>query len=478
MILSKPSTRAHKHKHQHEHDHQPSRFKVAVTATRALRGVWPQRASMPGGREYTSLRSRDRNKVKFSKWGFYFKEEVEGHAMRLKRLKAAASIHKARVPGSTNQPLVLEKVSKNKVEVAWPLPVSADTCARFLKVALDDNWRNFVTDPAGVQGAHQEAGTAEEGVVAAEAAGEESLEDAMEAALFAEPPVSRGASGSAAGPFSPRPPAASPSSSGAIASSAATAEARSGVNLLALRLEAITALYGSRERGHYEDLQQAYTVNWTAELGRGTYGKVYVGTKGPATGLHRDECQGGFAIKMLRDKDADVPKGVHADAVWAADLEVKRHVALGLHPNVVGLVDVGLFMQPPHRPRCNSLANRSAHIGLVFDLYEIDVRQFLNESSFTQGGMRHALNSVLEGLRFIHDRGCIHCDLKPANIFMRGAIHLRGCFEKEVLTLQQLGDWDAVAPCLRSRWGSGWSGVTKRGAWGGRGRKGMRLLMA
>ena len=90
------------------------------------------------------------------------------------------------------QPLVLEKVSTNKVEVAWPLPVSADTCARFLKLALGDKWRNFVTDPAGVQGAHQEAGTAEEGVEAAEAAGEESLEDAMLAALFAEAPSAAG----------------------------------------------------------------------------------------------------------------------------------------------------------------------------------------------------------------------------------------------------------------------------------------------
>ena len=108
-----------------------------------------------------------------------------------------------------------------------------------------------MTAPAGVQGAHQEAATAEEGVVAAEAAGEESLEDAIEAALFAEAPVSRGASGSAAGPFSPRPPSAGPSSSGAIASSAATAEARSGVNLLALKLEAITLVYGSKERGRF-----------------------------------------------------------------------------------------------------------------------------------------------------------------------------------------------------------------------------------
>ena len=156
---------------------------------------------------------------------------------------------------------------------------------------------------------------------------------------------------------------------------------------------------------------------------------------------------------MLRDKEDDKPKGFNADAAFAADLEVRRHVALGLHPNVVGLVGVGLFRQLDwaRQPTFGSRNSWSAHIGLVFNLYEIDVRQFLKTSSFTQGGMRHVLNSVLEGLRFMHDGGCIHCDLKPANIFMRGAIHLRGCFGKEVLKLQQLGDWNAVAPCPHGR---------------------------
>ena len=379
-------------------------------------------------------RDRNRNKVKFSKWGFYLKGVGSKLQKTMTSLRAAASTVKARVPGGPNQDLVLEKVSRNKLEVSWPLQVSADTCARFLKLALGVEWRTFVTDPAGVQGAHKAAATAEEGVVAAEAKGEERFEDALEAALVAEGLVSSGASGSTAGPLSARPPSAGPSSSGTMASSAATVDARSSAHLLLLKLESITALYMSKNRGDYEELQQRYTVNWDAELGRGTYGKVYVGTQGPATGLR------GFAIKMLRDKDE-----IYADAVLAAEEEVRRHVALGLHPHVVGLVDVGLFWEPPHPPRCNS---RSAHIGLVFDKYEIDVRQFLKKSSFTQGGMRHVLNSVLEGLRFIHDRGCIHCDLKPANIFMRGAIHLRGCFSRK---LQQFGDKHDVAPCPHSR---------------------------
>ena len=125
------------------------------------------------------------------------------------------------------------------MQVSWPRPVSADACARVLKLALGDNWRSFVTDLAGVQGAQQEAGTAEEGVVGAEAAGEESLEGAMwatspaEATLSAEAPVSRGASSSEAGQCLPRPPPPGP-------------WARRDGHLLSLKLEAITMLYAGR----------------------------------------------------------------------------------------------------------------------------------------------------------------------------------------------------------------------------------------
>ena len=268
MILSKPSTRAHKHKHQHEHDHQPSRFKVAVTATRALRGVWPQRASMPGGREYTGLRGRDRNRFKIRS-----AEENAAHCKET-RAKAKAKANAKAAEGSANIAQLfggsVPKTTGSAETRSTAAGSSAAACSTVCPATGDGALARLL--------AAQFALCYEE-VVAAEAAGEEGLEDAMEAALCAEPPVSRGASGSAAGPFSPRPPAASPSSSGAIASSVATAEARSGVNLLALQLEAITALYGSGERGHYEDLQQAYTVNWTAGLGQGVYGKVYVGTK-------------------------------------------------------------------------------------------------------------------------------------------------------------------------------------------------------
>ena len=222
---------------------QPSRFEVAVTATGALRGVWPERASRampPKGS------GRERNRVKFSKWGFYFKGDGQGNAAVMKKLRTAATNTKARVPGGPTQSLTLEKVSKNKVEVAWPNAVSYDTCARLLKIALDDNWKNFVTEPAGVQGTQQEGATAEEAPAGASqeapagAPGEASLEADLEEALAADPPSMRE-------PFSPR-AAGGASSSGAMASGAATAEARTGANLLSMKLEAVIELYSSSTR--------------------------------------------------------------------------------------------------------------------------------------------------------------------------------------------------------------------------------------
>ena len=146
-----------------------------------------------------------------------------------------------------------------------------------------------------------------------------------------------------------------------------------------------------------------------------------MGTKGPKTGYPRHECQGGFAFKMLRDELVCEAYAGPMHAVATAQLEVRRLIAIGSHPNLVRLVDVNLFWQP---------GLHSAHVGLVFDLFEIDGRHFL-KSNFTHSGIRHVLTSVLEALAFIHAGGCVHCDLKPASIFLRGAVHLRGCFDEK-----------------------------------------------
>eukprot|EP00959_Pyramimonas_sp_CCMP1952_P081229 1696986-Pyramimonas_sp.AAC.1 len=51
----------------------------------------------------------------------------------------------------------------------------------------------------------------------------------------------------------------------------------------------------------------------------------------------------------------------------------------------------------------------------------------------------------------MHDRGLIHCDIKPANIPMRGSPQTRGCSEKQALVSRELGEWDPVVPCPKSK---------------------------
>ena len=58
------------------------------------------------------LLGRDRNKVKFTKWGFYVRDGKKPQNS-MKSLTKAASIQVARVRGMPHQPLVLEKVSNN-----------------------------------------------------------------------------------------------------------------------------------------------------------------------------------------------------------------------------------------------------------------------------------------------------------------------------------------------------------------------------
>ena len=88
-----------------------------------------------------------------------------------------------------------------------------------------------------------------------------------------------------------------------------------------------------------------------------------------------------------------------------------RYVALPGHPHFVKLLDVGLFQRPCQPPE----------IGLVFERFDTDVRQFLKLRPLKVAGMRHVLRSVLAALAYMHELGLAHADLKPANILLRGA---------------------------------------------------------
>ena len=99
-----------------------------------------------------------------------------------------------------------------------------------------------------------------------------------------------------------------------------------------------------------------YDVAWDTELGKGTFGTVYGGI---ALGV----VKAAVAIKLCGQGNLS-DQAIHADA------EVRRYLALPRHPHIVKLLDV-VLLRPPRLKRA---------IGLVFERFDIDVRQFLKRS--------------------------------------------------------------------------------------------------
>ena len=104
----------------------------------------PKRAS-------TAMPGRDRNQVKFAKWAVILKVSAPEKADVLKKIRDATKW--CRLGGRQYETLKMQKVSKHRVEVTWPRPISEETCTRFFKSALGpDKWRSQVLWPAGVSG--------------------------------------------------------------------------------------------------------------------------------------------------------------------------------------------------------------------------------------------------------------------------------------------------------------------------------------
>ena len=135
-------------------------------------------------------------------------------------------------------------------------------------------------------------------------------------------------------------------------------------------------------------------------MGSGTYGDVYAGVSQGA-----------------------VPQQV-AIKVCIGDVirEVALLCALSPHPPIITLVDVGLFQlkRKLHQPA----------LGLVFEAFDVDLRKFLNRQPLRLAAMRHVLRSVLKALAYVHERGLVHADLKPANILLRGVGDFQRGFRK------------------------------------------------
>ena len=103
--------------------------------------------------------------MKYKSWHFYMKSR-EGRKNNdiIKKLRDACDNMTGRKPGSRNEPLQMEKLTKTKVQITWPMPCTFDACTRVLKKAIGGNWKAYVTAPAGSAGSRAPAATAEGGI--------------------------------------------------------------------------------------------------------------------------------------------------------------------------------------------------------------------------------------------------------------------------------------------------------------------------
>ena len=113
------------------------------------------------------------------------------------------------------------------------------------------------------------------------------------------------------------------------------------------------------------------------------------------------------AIKRLQS-------GTRAEQAKHADAEARRDVTLPSHPHSCQTHGRRAFRRPSQPPA----------IGMVFERFDTDVRQFLKMSPLKVSGMRHVLRCVLAALAYMHKLGFVHADLRTASIFLRGRVFM------------------------------------------------------
>lgn len=171
-----------------------------------------------------------------------------------------------------------------------------------------------------------------------------------------------------------------------------------------------------------EDLQKEYKLDY--ELGSGTYGKVerWVRIQTIGNDTHRN-----VSIALKRFEDIDNGKQISYDAIR----EIAMLQLLKNHDNVISILGVVSADEEPCLPR----------------MIMQDMAYTLSPIVKLENQFKHAKRIYLmiaKGLKYIHDNGFIHRDLKPDNILCSDIHNLDDCVVK-------IADFGLAIPFLTGR---------------------------
>ena len=327
--------------------------------------------------------------TRFERWAIYFPAGRRTRSCK-KCLGKVVAAGKAKVQ--------MEDVSDARVDLVWPRAVTFDSAWRLcMQASQKDSNFEVLGQPQGIAAENESAAAASAAAGSAAAgAGSAALASAAPAAGMAPAEDHAHAADLAPAKKRQRRVRLSNKTSPARATGkrrTPAARALLPACLLTLKWEKILLLLKSDS--FVENAPQT-EVFWNKLLGKGSFGKVYLG---------RVRCtQQPVAVKMMKATDAEI--------------ELRRCVAVANHPHIINIVDLEFFRDREKK----SHSGMDPHcIGLVYDLFETDLRQFLEGAPLEIAGARHVLRSVISALTYMHELGILHADLKPPNILMRTA---------------------------------------------------------
>lgn len=124
-----------------------------------------------------------------------------------------------------------------------------------------------------------------------------------------------------------------------------------------------------------------------------------------------------LAVKILNEGEEDL----------CLDEEAMITQELSGHPNIIRFFDYGLIRM-------------EGRYGLCTDFEYCDLRWYMQNNRMLHFDMQYIFVQLMEGLRWCHLNGYLHCDIKPENLLLSREKHVR------------IGDFGLSRKMLRTRW--------------------------